>query len=114
MDWGAQLQELFHGFLLFLPRLITALAIFVVTLVVGGLAKRAIKRTLASRVRDVEILELLGRLARWGVIVLGTLTALDQVNFDVTALLPGWVSLVLRSALRCRTSPATLWPGYFS
>ena len=89
MDWGAQLQELFHGFLLFLPRLITALVIFVVAIVLGGLVKRAIKRALVPRIRSQEIIELLGRLARWTVIILGTLTALDQVNFDVTSFVAG-------------------------
>ena len=89
MDWGVQLQELFHGFLLFLPRLITALVIFVVAIVLGGLVKRAIKRALVPRIRSQEIIELLGRLARWTVIILGTLTALDQVNFDVTSFVAG-------------------------
>jgi small-conductance mechanosensitive channel len=89
MDWGAQLQELLHGFLLFLPRLITALVIFVASIIVGGLVKRALKRALTPRVQDQEILELLGRLARWGVIILGTLAALDQVNFDVTSFVAG-------------------------
>lgn len=89
MDWGAQLQEMFHGFLLFLPRLITSLVIFVAAIVLGGLVKRALKRALTLRIRDQEIVELLGRLARWAVIILGTLAALDQVNFDVTSFIAG-------------------------
>jgi len=38
---------------------------------------------------DEETLLLLSRLARWAVIVLGTVLALDQVNFDVTGFVAG-------------------------
>ncbi len=73
-----------------LPSYLVALGIFVATLFLSGLAKRAIKDSLKNQVEDPETQELLGRVARWTVLVLGALTALNQIpGIDVTSLLTG-------------------------
>jgi small conductance mechanosensitive channel len=89
MDFGATFQELLHEFLLFLPRLIAALVLFVLSLLFSGAAARSVRKALQLRIRDLETLQLLSRLTRWGVIVVGTVVALDQVNFDVTSFVAG-------------------------
>jgi small-conductance mechanosensitive channel len=67
-----------------------ALGIFVATVFLSGLVKRATKRSLKNQIEDPETQELLARIARWTVLVLGTLTALNQIpGVDVTSLLAG-------------------------
>jgi small-conductance mechanosensitive channel len=89
MDLGGSFQEFLEQALRFIPRLIAALITFAATLLLSGLAKRWARRVAKVRVDDPETLRLLSMLARWGVIVLGTLVALDQVNFDVTGFVAG-------------------------
>jgi small conductance mechanosensitive channel len=71
----------------FIPNLIVALLTFGVTLLLSSAAARWAKRSL--RGRDLELQDLLSRLARWSVLILGTIIALEQVNFDVTSFLAG-------------------------
>jgi small conductance mechanosensitive channel len=75
--------------LLFIPNLILALVLFVLTLLLSGLIARWVRRAAKLRIKDTETQRLLSRLARWSVIVLGTLVALDQVDFDVTGFVAG-------------------------
>lgn len=89
MDFGGQFQELLQQAVTFIPRLITSLIIFVVTLLFSGLAARWVRRAGKAKIDDPEVVQLLSRLARWTVIVVGTLASLDQVNFDVTSFVAG-------------------------
>ncbi|MGD2164798.1 MAG: mechanosensitive ion channel family protein [Anaerolineae bacterium] len=67
-----------------------AVAIFVGTLFLAKLAERAVRRSIRARVQDPETQLLVSRMARWTVLVLGALTALNQVpGIDVTSLLAG-------------------------
>lgn len=83
------LQEQLSNFLNFLPDLIMAIVIFFATIIVSGIAARAIKRTLTFRKTNENVTILLAKLGRWTVFVLGTITALQQVDFDVTAFIAG-------------------------
>jgi small-conductance mechanosensitive channel len=83
------LQDILTQILLYLPRIIAALVIFVISLVVSGLATRSVKRALKIRVKDPETLQLLVWLTRWSIVILGGLVALDQVNFDVVGFFAG-------------------------
>lgn len=67
-----------------LPRLISAVVIFVVMLVVAAVVAKAIQRACAARKLDREATLLLSRLGRYSMIILGIIWALRQVNFDVT------------------------------
>lgn len=89
MDVGGRLEELLERFLLFVPNLIVALVVFGLTLLLSGLAARWVRRAAKRKIEDSEIRELLARLARWSVIILGTLVALEQVDFDVTGFIAG-------------------------
>ncbi|MGD1993725.1 MAG: mechanosensitive ion channel family protein [Anaerolineae bacterium] len=82
-------EELLQQFLLFIPKLIAALITFVVSILLSGMASRWVRRSARIKLRDPETLRLVSRIARWSIIALGTLIALDQVNFDVTGFLAG-------------------------
>jgi len=89
MDLTTHFQDLLQAAILFLPRLIVAIIIFIASLPLSGVAARAVERAARLRTDDLEILRLLKRLARWSVIVLGTLIALEQVDFDLTGFIAG-------------------------
>jgi small-conductance mechanosensitive channel len=73
-----------------LPSYLFAIGLFIVTLFLSRLAERGVKRSVKRRVEDPETQQLLGRIALWSVIVLGTMTALNQIpGVDVTSVLAG-------------------------
>ena len=78
-----------HQAILFVPKLISALVIFFVALISSRLAAKGVRRLVARRVAKPEVLHLVTWPVRWAIIVMGTLTALQQVNFDVGAFLAG-------------------------
>lgn len=83
------LQNLLVNFLTFLPKLAVAIVILVLTLYLAGVAKRLIKRTLSARRANIQATQLLAQLAQWGIWALGIVTALQQVDFDITGLVAG-------------------------
>jgi small-conductance mechanosensitive channel len=90
-DLNTSLDRFLQEFLLFIPNLIVALIIFLVALYLSGWAARAVTRGAARRHPpvDPELSMLLSRLARWTIIVVGTIWALNQVNFNVTGFVAG-------------------------
>ncbi len=74
---------------LFVPRLIAAVVTFIISLFVAELAAKWTRKSAKERIGDPELSRLLTRLVRWTVIILGTLVALEQINFDVTGFLAG-------------------------
>jgi len=89
MDFGGSFQEFLQEAIDFIPRLIAALVTFAASVLLSGVTARWVQRSAKGRIDDPETLRLLSRLARWGVIVVGTVVALDQVNFDVTGFVAG-------------------------
>lgn len=89
MNLSAPWQALVEKALLFIPKLIAALITFGVSVLLSVLAARWVRNFAQKRIDDEETLLLLSRLARWAVIVAGTVLALDQVNFDVTGFVAG-------------------------
>lgn len=81
------LQDLVARFVSFLPSILAALVVFVLALFAAGLFARALQRALARREVDPETSLLLGKITRWGTILFGTVIALEQVNFELTAFL---------------------------
>jgi small-conductance mechanosensitive channel len=73
-----------------LPSYVVALAALVATLSLSSVVKRWVKRSVGHRIEDPESQELIARIARWTVLTLGTLTALNQIpGIDVSSLLTG-------------------------
>ena len=89
MDLSAPLQSLLEQVMRFIPKLMAALVTFGASLLLSVVATRWTRRAASTRLDDEETLLLLSRLARWTVIVLGTVLALDQVDFDVTGFVAG-------------------------
>lgn len=70
------------------PRLLTALVIFILSLYFARVISNVLKRVLQRRRAPAGVVQLLGQLALWSIIVAGTITALQQF-FQVTAFLTG-------------------------
>jgi small conductance mechanosensitive channel len=83
------LQQMLADFLAFLPDLLAALVIFVIGLYVAGSLSRLLRRALETRKVEMETTMLLSKLSRWSVILFGTIVALQQVGFDLSAFLAG-------------------------
>lgn len=83
------LQDWFTSFLTFLPNLISGIVIFILTLIGSGFVAKWVKKAVKNRISNLEILQLVFMLTRWTVLIVGTILALDQVNFDVTGFIAG-------------------------
>ena len=88
-DMPITLEELQRRFLLFLPQLIAAIVIFIVGLYLANLAAKLVDRALRRRQAGAEARQVVRQLTRWSLIVLVTITALQQVEFDLTAFVAG-------------------------
>jgi len=82
-------QELLTKFMLFLPKMMVSLVVFVITLIAAGMFSRAVRRAMERRKVKAGLALLMGNITRWAVIILGCIMALQQVDFDVTAFLAG-------------------------
>jgi small conductance mechanosensitive channel len=89
MDINASLQVLLTDFLLFLPRLVTALVTFFAALLLSSAAAKSVERYFKHRSETIKAVVLLTQSIRIGVIVFGIILALEQVNFNVTGFVAG-------------------------
>ncbi len=96
------LSQFIANFMRGLPNLLTALAIFIVSLYLARIISNILRRVLKRQKAPEGVTHILGQLILWTVIALGAITAMQRF-FDVTAFLAGLVLSVLRSALPCRT-----------
>ena len=87
------LTEVFQDWLVsavqFLPKLIAGVIIFLLTLFLSGLAAKWIRKVATQKIENEEILQLISTVTRLGIIILGTILALSQVDFDVTGFVAG-------------------------
>ena len=70
------------------PKLLTALVILVLSLYFARFISNVVRRVLQKRRAPAGVVQLLGQLTLWSIIVAGTITALQQF-FEVTAFLAG-------------------------
>lgn len=70
------------------PKLLSALVIFVLSLYLARILSNLLKRVLQRRRAPAGVVQLLGQLVLWSIIVAGTISALQQF-FAVTAFLTG-------------------------
>ena len=82
------LDQFFAFFIAATPRLLTALVIFVLSLYLARLLSNVLRRVLQRRRAPAGVVQLLGQLTLWSIIVAGVITALQQF-FEVTAFLAG-------------------------
>ena len=89
MDFQSIMQGWIQAFVEFLPKIVAALVIFMATLVGASFLAKSIKKFSARKIDNPELLQLIFRVTRWTMFALGTIVALDQVNFDVTGFIAG-------------------------
>lgn len=82
------LDSFVEAFILGIPNLLTALAIFIISLYLAKVVSNLLRRVLARRNAPISVTHLLARLTLWAIIVAGTITALQRF-FNVTAFLTG-------------------------
>jgi len=76
-------------FLNFLPRLLSGIMIFIAAIVGSGYLGKWVKNLFGRKISNEELLHLIFLVTRWSVVIIGTVLALDQVNFDVTGFIAG-------------------------
>lgn len=89
MDFQTLLQGWVDSFFNFLPKIVAAIVIFIAAIVGSGFLAKFIRNLTKKRISSPEILKLISRIVRWTVIAIGTVLALDQVDFDVTGFIAG-------------------------
>src|SRR6266542_2801584 len=82
------LGQLVTLFIAGIPKLLSAVVIFVLSLYLARLTSNILKRVLQRRRAPAGVVQLLGQLTLWAIIVSGTITALQRF-FEVTAFLTG-------------------------
>ena len=86
---GASINQIITDVIIFIPNIIAAVVIFIVSLYIGRLAFSSVRRALTKRDVDPELSLLFARLSNWGIIIFGTIWGLAQVSFDVTSFVAG-------------------------
>jgi len=89
MNFQAALQDWLASFLLFLPKLIVGLIIFVVTILVSNYVGKWVQKVIKRKVDNQEMAHLSFMITKWVTLIAGTILALDQVDFDVTSFVAG-------------------------
>ncbi|RPI93439.1 MAG: hypothetical protein EHM40_09790 [Chloroflexi bacterium] len=82
------LNQIIGWFIAGTPKLLSALVIFVLSLYFARILSNVLKRVLQRRRAPAGVVQLLGQLTLWSIIVAGTISALQQF-FAVTAFLTG-------------------------
>jgi small-conductance mechanosensitive channel len=89
MDFQTIIQGWVASFLEFLPKIISAIVIFIVTIFGSNYLAKLIRELSKKRISSPEILKLISRITRWTLLVIGIVVALDQVEFNVTGFIAG-------------------------
>ncbi len=89
MALQAVLQEWLASFLSFLPKLIAAVVIFILAVFLANFPAKAIRRLAGKKIKNEAVLKLIKQVSHWTVVIIGTLIALEQVDFNVTGFIAG-------------------------
>ena len=81
-------SQFIENFTAGIPNLLTALAIFILSLYLGRIISNILRRVLRRQKAPEGVTHLLAQLVLWTIIILGTITAIQRF-FDVTAFLAG-------------------------
>jgi small-conductance mechanosensitive channel len=82
-------EALLNQFLLFLPRLVAGLVLFVVLWLIGSALQRLVTRVAERQHLDTGLAYFLSRVAKLTFVICGVVTALGTLGVDVTALVTG-------------------------
>ncbi len=89
MDIQSVLQDWLDQVAAFLPNIISSVVIFLLAIIGSGFVAKWIRRLVRKRITNSETLQLIFRITRWTVLIIGTVVALDQVDFDITGFIAG-------------------------
>jgi len=89
MDLQQVFQDYFTSVVEFLPKLVSGIVIFIITLVASGFIAKWIKKLAKKKISNDEMLQLIFVLTRWSIVIVGTIFSLAQVDFDVTGFIAG-------------------------
>jgi small-conductance mechanosensitive channel len=89
MDFQTIFQNWLASFFDYLPKLIAGLVIFIVTVVGSSFFAKWVVGLVSKKIESKELHRLIFLITRWSVLIVGTIMALDQVNFDVTGFIAG-------------------------
>lgn len=89
MDIQQVFQDWLTSLVDYLPKLIAGIVIFILTLVASGFIAKWVRKIAKKKISNKEMLQLIFVLTRWSIVIVGTIFALDQVNFDVTGFIAG-------------------------
>jgi len=89
MDFQAIFQEWLTVIIQFLPKLLSGLVIFIIAIIGSGFMAKWIRKLVSKKVSDPEMLQLIFLITRWTILIVGTVLALDQVDFNVTGFIAG-------------------------
>ena len=81
-------SQFIANFMVGIPNLLTALAIFILSLYLGRIISNILRRVLRRQKAPEGVTHLLAQLVLWTIITLGAITAIQRF-FDVTAFLAG-------------------------
>ena len=83
------LQNLIAQFVLFLPKLVVALVLFILGIYVANVLTRLVRSGLERRRLNLEATQVITQITRWSLYLLVAVTALQQVDFNLTAFVAG-------------------------
>ncbi len=89
MDIQAVFQDFLTEFINYLPKLISGIIIFILTLIGSGFFAKWVRKLAKKKIESKEMLQLIFLITKWIIIIVGTIFALDQVDFDVTGFIAG-------------------------
>jgi small-conductance mechanosensitive channel len=81
-------SQFIENFIVGIPNLLSAFAIFIVSLYLGRIISNILRRVLRRQKAPEGVTHLLAQLVLWTIIILGAITAIQRF-FDVTAFLAG-------------------------
>ena len=83
------LQTMLADFIHSLPGVIAAMVVMVLTLIAAGWVSGAVRRGMQARKSGHQPIRLVTKITRYSVLIFGTVIALQQVGFNLTAFLTG-------------------------
>lgn len=86
---GEVFQDLLMQAIEFLPKVIFSLTVFVLGLIIAGFLARLMRRAVQRRDAGLEAELLVSKITRWSIVIVVSIVALQQIDFDVTAFLTG-------------------------
>jgi len=88
-EFGGYLSPILEQLIIFIPKIIAAVIIFLAALYIGALVAKVTRRAAVSRKMDPELVILFSRTAQWAVIIVGTIWALETVDKNITGFIAG-------------------------